>query len=291
MLSFEDLHWADDVSLEIIAELARRSRDTTLLITGDYRSEEVPQGHDLRAWRSRQVTQRIAEEVHLDRLDLAQTALVTTLLLDTGLPAPRDVALAVYERTDGIPLHIEELLGALSADARADGTAIREANVPETIEDAVIARISQLSPEAQATARAGAVIGRCFVPDVLAGIMDLPPDAIEAPLQELVDQFVLDAPGVRGLYDFRHQLLRDALYRTIPAVGAPPLPRASRRVRSPAGGRLGDPCVRPLRTGGPPPGGVRGGPRGRTRGGGSVGTARGLRALPTGRGEHARRPR
>ena len=217
MLSFEDLHWADDVSLEIIAELARRSRETTLLITGDYRTEEVPRGTNLRAWRSRLITQRIAEEVRLDRLDLAQTALVTTLLLDTGLPAPRDVALAVYERTDGIPLHIEELLGALSADARADGTAIREANVPETIEDAVIARISQLSPEAQATARAGAVIGRCFVPDVLAGIMDLPPDAIEAPLQELVDQFVLDAPGVRGLYDFRHQLLRDALYRTIPA--------------------------------------------------------------------------
>jgi DNA-binding CsgD family transcriptional regulator/tetratricopeptide (TPR) repeat protein len=47
--------------------------------------------------------------------------------------------------------------------------------------------------------------------------MDVPPDAIEAPLQELVDHFVLDPPGLRGLYDFRHQLLRDALYRTIPA--------------------------------------------------------------------------
>ena len=46
--------------------------------------------------------------------------------------------------------------------------------------------------------------------------MDVPPAAIEAPLQELVDQFVLDPPGLRGLYDFRHQLLRDALYRTIP---------------------------------------------------------------------------
>jgi DNA-binding CsgD family transcriptional regulator len=217
MLSFEDLHWTDDVSLEIIAELARRSRGRPLLITGDYRTEEAPRGTTLRAWRSRLITQRIAEEVHLDRLDLAETALVTTLLLDTGLPAPREVALAVYERTDGIPLHIEELLGALSAEARADGTAIREANVPDTIEDAIIARIAQLSPEAQATARAGAVIGRCFVPDVLAGIMDVPPDAIEAPLQELVDQFVLDPPGVRGLYDFRHQLLRDALYRTIPA--------------------------------------------------------------------------
>ena len=216
MLSFEDLQWTDDVSLEIIAELARRSRDRSLLLTGDYRTEDVPRGTSLRQWRARLITQRIAEEVRLAPLDAAETALVTTLILDTGLPAPRDVAAAVYERTDGIPLHIEELLGALSAEARADGTAIREASVPETIEDAIIARIATLSPEAQATARAGAVIGRCFVPDVLAGIMDVPPNAIEAPLQELVDQFVLDPPGLRGLYDFRHQLLRDALYRTIP---------------------------------------------------------------------------
>ena len=217
MLSFEDLQWSDDVSLEIIAELARRSRDRQLLLTGDYRTEDVPRGTSLRQWRSRLITQRIAEELRIMPLDASETALVTTLLLGTGLPAPRDVAAAVYERTDGIPLHIEELLGALSAEARVDGTAIREAGVPDTIEDAVLVRLARLSPEAQATARAGAVIGRCFVPDVLAGIMDVPPGALEAPLQELVDEFVLDPPGLRGLYDFRHQLLRDALYRTIPA--------------------------------------------------------------------------
>ena len=217
MLSFDDLHWADDVSLEIIAELARQSRDRPLLLTGDYRTEDVAPGAGLRDWRARLITQRIAEEVRLAPLTEAETALVTTLILDTGLPAPREVSAAVFERTDGIPLHIEELLGALSDEARADGTAIREATVPDTIEDAVIARIAHRSPEAQAAARAGAIIGRCFVPEVLAGIMDVPPEALEAPLQELVDHFVLDPPGLRGLYDFRHQLLRDALYRTIPA--------------------------------------------------------------------------
>ena len=51
--SFEDLQWADDVSLEIIAELARQSRDRTLLLTGDYRTEDVPRGTNLRQWRSR----------------------------------------------------------------------------------------------------------------------------------------------------------------------------------------------------------------------------------------------
>ncbi len=216
MLSFEDLQWADDVSLEVIAELARQSRDRQLLLTGDYRTEEVAPGASLRDWRARLITQRVAEEVRLAPLTATETALVTTLILDTGLPAPREVAAAVFERTGGIPLHIEELLGALSAEARADGRAIREATVPDTIEDAVIARIAQRSPEAQAAARAGAVIGRCFVPEVLAGIMDVTPESLEAPLQELVDHFVLDPPGLRGLYDFRHQLLRDALYRTIP---------------------------------------------------------------------------
>ncbi|MHB8399834.1 MAG: ATP-binding protein, partial [Candidatus Limnocylindrales bacterium] len=216
MLSFEDLQWTDDLSLEIIGELARQSRDRRLLLTGDYRTEDVPPGTGLRDWRARLITQRIAEEIRLEPLTQAETAQMTTLILDTGLPAPREVAAAVFERTDGIPLHIEELLGALGAEARTDGTAIREATVPDTIEDAIVARMKQRSPDAQAAARAGAVIGRCFVPEVLAGIMDVPIETLEAPLQELVDHFVLDPPGLRGLYDFRHQLLRDALYRTIP---------------------------------------------------------------------------
>ena len=215
MLMFEDLQWADELSLEIIGEVARRSRDRTLLIAGGYRTDEALPGTSLRDWRSRLVTQRITEELRLTPLSHADTAMVTTLILDTGLPAPREVVDAVFERTDGVPLHIEELLGALSAEARANGLAIREATVPDTIEDAVLSRFGHLSPEAQDVARAGA-IGRCFVPDVLAGIMDVPAETLDGPLQELVDNFVLEPPGLRGLFDFRHQLLRDAIYATVP---------------------------------------------------------------------------
>lgn len=218
MLAFEDLQWADDLSLEIVAELARRIRDRPVLMVGAYRTDELPTGTILREWRARLLTQRMAEEARLAPLTLDQTALMTTLILSTGLPAPREVVAAVHERTDGIPLHIEELLGALGDDARSDGRAIREATVPATIEDAVLMRFEHLSPEARAVAQAGAVIGRCFVPDVLAGIMDLPTDALEGPLQELVDQAFLFPFGSEdvGFFDYRHQLLRDALYRTVP---------------------------------------------------------------------------
>ena len=121
--------------------------------------------------------------------------------------------------------------------------------MPDTIEDAVLARLRHRSPEAQQVARAGAIIGRCFVPEVLAGIMDVPPEALDAPLQELIDNYVLEPPGARGLYDFRHQLLRDAIYRSVP-VGD------RRRFHARAGefgaqleGQSGDPFLAALRTG------------------------------------------
>jgi DNA-binding CsgD family transcriptional regulator len=216
MIAFEDLQWADDLSLEVVAELARRTRDRPALLVGAYRTDELLPGSILREWRARLLTQRLAEEARLAPLTLDQTALMTTLIIANGLPAPREVVAAVHERTDGIPLHIEELLGALGDDARADGRAIREATVPATIEDAVLARFERLSPAGRAVAQAGAVIGRCFVQDVLAGVMDAPPAELDGPLRELVDQAFLDPPGARGLYDFRHQLLRDALYRSVP---------------------------------------------------------------------------
>jgi DNA-binding CsgD family transcriptional regulator len=218
LLAFEDLQWADEMSLEVLGELARRATGRPLLLLAAYRLDELPPGSLHREWRARLLSQRLAEEVRLERLSYDQTALVTTLILGTGLPAPREVVDAVHGRTNGIPLHIEELLAALDEDARHDGRAIREAVVPDTIEDAVLARVGKLSQDARATARAGAVIGRCFPPEVLAGVMDLPAAALDGPLEELVNASVLYPFDFldKGFFDFRHQLLRDALYASIP---------------------------------------------------------------------------
>ena len=218
MLAFDDLQWADELSLEVIAELARIGRSTPLLVVGAYRLDELPTASLHREWRSRLLSQRLAEEARLRPLTREETALVVTLILATGLPAPREVVNAVYERTDGIPLHVEELLAALDDKSRLDGRAIRDAHVPDTIEDAVLARVARLSPEAREIARAGAVIGRCFTPEVLAGCANRPIADLDEPLSELVEQaflFPFDFLD-RGFYDFRHALLRDAVYGTIP---------------------------------------------------------------------------
>ena len=91
LLVFEDLQWADELSLEVIGELARLGRDRPLLLLGAYRLDELPAGSIHREWRARLISQRLAEEARLKPLTQDETALVVTLILGTGLPAPREV--------------------------------------------------------------------------------------------------------------------------------------------------------------------------------------------------------
>ena len=90
-----------------------------LLLLAAYRLDELPPASNHREWRSRLLSAAARRGgCGSSRSTYEETALVTTLILGTGLPAPREVVGAVYERTNGIPLHIEELLGALGSDAR-----------------------------------------------------------------------------------------------------------------------------------------------------------------------------
>ena len=218
LLLFDDLHWADEMSLEVIGEIARHVDEVPLLLLGGYRADEFPADTIHREWRSRLLSQRHAEEVRLRRLTIDETGTAITLIRGGELPAPREVVEAVHQRTNGIPLHIEELLAALPADALTDGRSIREAHVPDTIGGAVLARVSRLPDEVRLVARAGAVIGRCFTPDALAGVVGLAPQELEPSIQALVDAAILHPFDYidTGYYDFRHQLLRDAIYGDVP---------------------------------------------------------------------------
>ena len=217
MLVFDDLHWADELSLEVVGELSRQG-PTSAVPPGRLQGGRVPARHDPPWWRARILSQRHAEEARLEPLTLEETATATTLILGGELPAPRDVVAAVHQRTNGIPLHVEELLAALDDDARRDGRLIRDVHVPDTIGDAVLARLDRLSEDARLIARAGAVVGRCFSPDVLAGMVDRPLAELEPTIAELVAAAILYPFDYidHGYYDFRHQLLRDAIYGSVP---------------------------------------------------------------------------
>lgn len=216
MVALEDLHWCDDLTLEILEALARRIRDVPLLIVGTYRSDELYPRLPTREWRSRLLAARLAEEIRLNRLSLDDTATMTSLLLGSGLPVARDVAAAVHARTDGIPLYVEELLAMLAASGVEGPDAVRAALVPDTIEDAILARIEPRSEAARQIARAGAVIGRAFDLDLLAAVTGLDPTDLSEPLAELADHFLLQPTANPGRLGFRHALICDAIYDRIP---------------------------------------------------------------------------
>ncbi len=216
LVSLEDLHWSDDLTLEIVEAIARGVRDVPMLLVGTYRTDEVFPRTPMREWRARLVGQRMAEEVRLARLSPADTATMTTLLLASGLPAARDVVEAVHARTDGIPLHVEELLAHLGREGDPDAGEVRDADVPETLDDAIVARLSHRSARALSVAQAGAVIGRSFDIDLLADVTDADSTTLSEALTELADHFILLPAHAPGRYNFRHAIICDAIYASIP---------------------------------------------------------------------------
>src|SRR6266536_4505947 len=157
----DDLHQADDATLELIAALARSIEHEPLLILGAYRSDEIPRAHPIRRMRSELRRARHLREIAVEPLDAeAGAALLERVLGAVAAPSLRR---AVFDRTDGVPFFIEELGLALAASRRLQqgplGLELLEGKdlpLPENVRDAVLLRADRLSDEDRgARCRAG----------------------------------------------------------------------------------------------------------------------------------------
>jgi len=200
LIALEDLHWADDVTLDVLGRLGRRAGELPLLLVGTYRSDELYPRVPMRAWRTRLLTQRQAEEARLGRLSREDTAALTAAI--TGGALPGALADQIYARSDGIPLHVEEFVAAVGG-------------MPDTLADAVLARAKQLPPDARRLAEVASVLGRSFDLDLLTAITGEGPEAVDDGLRELTERFFVRPQDDRVRYDFRHALIRDALYADV----------------------------------------------------------------------------
>jgi DNA-binding NarL/FixJ family response regulator len=212
----DDLQWADAATLELLPALTCLFDGGRLLIVGAYRTDELP-----RARRMRGALRRTERLVHVgvDPLDVAGTAALLTAILGPVAPA---LQRTVHDRTDGIPLFVDELAGALSVRGvlrpgpsgleLADGT---DVPLPEGVRDAVLLRAAGLSAGAQAAS----VIGVTFDPDEAATIAGL----VEWPDEPARHGIVTD---VGPATVFRHALVRDAFYEEIPSTCRAALHRA-----------------------------------------------------------------
>ena len=158
----------------------------------------------------------MAQEIGLPRLTVDQTATVASAVL--GRPAPAQIVAVLHERSDGIPLHVEELLAAAgdpSQPGALDAVA-RTGDVPDTMADALLTRLTSLDDETRDVAAAAAVIGRSFDFDLLAAVTQQHPDTVFRCLRHLQQVYLVQAGPDAVSFDFRHALIRDAVYGDVP---------------------------------------------------------------------------
>ncbi len=205
----DDLHWADHATLELLPELAKAGRAAPLLIVGLYRSDTVPRAHPVRAAREALRRARVLREIALEPLDRAETLRFVERLIGTAPPAA--LGTAICDRTGGVPLYVEALVAALLARAGFDpAQATGALPLPETVRDAILARVDALPAPARRAAEAAAVLGSAFPLELLAAVNG-GDDGIEALLES---GFVAErSPGAAA---FKTPLARDAIYAAIP---------------------------------------------------------------------------
>jgi DNA-binding CsgD family transcriptional regulator/tetratricopeptide (TPR) repeat protein len=205
----EDLHWADAATLDVLRFAARVLQTGRLLLVVSYRSDDVGRGHPLRGFLAELERNRRTSRIVLARLSASEVRAQAREL--TGEAPSPERARALFERSEGVPFFVEELIG-LDRDA---------APVPDTLRELLLGRYEGLSPVAQQVVRVLAAGGGGVEDDTLAEVAGMPTARLEEALREAIDARILVVAD--GRYDFRHALVREA-------VGAELLPGESSRV-------------------------------------------------------------
>ncbi|HWI63229.1 MAG TPA: AAA family ATPase [Symbiobacteriaceae bacterium] len=202
VLALEDIHWADPATLDLLKHVCPRLAGRSMLVVATYRSDEVHRAHPL--WALLPELQRTgARRMLLDRLAPDDVSELTTLLLG---PDESDAARRLYERTEGHPLFLCELLEA----ADRTGTIPGESDpLPETVQQALDSRLARLSAMAQSVLQVAAIIGERFPYDLLLQVAGLPEDDVLTALEQAVALHVIADEHDR--FAFTHALLREAL--------------------------------------------------------------------------------
>lgn len=210
----EDLQLADTATLDLLPDLAAALTGEHVLMLGTYRSDELPRTHPIRGMRADLRRQGLLVDVHLTALDRTGTAALLAALL--GGQPESELLDAVHSRAEGVPFFIEELAAALvEADALAPSAdvvrLVEEASLPlpEGVRDAVVARTAGLRERHPDAVEVAATLGTQVDLDVLADLVGGP--ATDSLLEQ---GLLIEFDAAVGA--FRHALVRDVLYRSIP---------------------------------------------------------------------------
>ncbi|MEK6227412.1 MAG: AAA family ATPase [Chloroflexota bacterium] len=222
VIVIEDLHWADEASLELFPHLARKLRDVPLLLVGTYRTDELHRRHPLRPVLAELSRNRVADEIAVRRLSEDEVADFLREAMKLDRPPTVEFRQAIFETCEGNPLFMEEVLRALVERGDIE---LREGSwrrtkevaqivIPDTLRDAVLERFETLSADAQNVVLHAAVIGQRFDFDLLLRVTSSEEAILVSALRAAIDaQLLLEITDAEGaeLYAFRHALTRESV--------------------------------------------------------------------------------
>jgi pentatricopeptide repeat protein len=201
VLVFEDLHWADSASIDLIDFLTRNLRSEPVLVVATYRGDELHDARNVAMTIAELTRHRAVTSIDLGGLDRDATA----LLMREVLGARPEWALleAVHTRSGGNPFFAQEL------------TAVRGAStVPASLRNIILLRIADLDADTRDVVATLAVAGRPIDHRLLSDVIDLDDDRLDLATSVAVERHLL-AVDEHGRLDYRHDLQREAVYESL----------------------------------------------------------------------------
>lgn len=208
---FEDAHWVDPTSLDLLSMMIDNSRAAKMLFLVTFRPEFEP------PWSGMGHVARMT----LNRISRAQSTEIVAKLAGSE-DIPDQLLEHILAKTEGVPLYVEEmtkalvdsgLLAGLDAGANIDMQSLK---IPATLQDSLMARLDRLAPVKE-VAQIGAVIGREFGHALLAAIAGLPERELQSAIDSLADAELVFRRGwpPNQVYVFKHALVQDAAYESL----------------------------------------------------------------------------
>lgn len=213
LMVFEDIHWMDPTSRELLDRIIALAERLPVLLIATFRPEFQP------PWAGQPHVTMLA----LSRLGRREGAALVQRLAANAASLPADVIDEIIDRTDGVPLFLEEVTKVI---LEAEETAARDriaaipgarAAVPATLQASLMARLDRLGPLAREIAQTGAAIGRDFSYELAVAAAPRGEDDTRRALEMLVGAGLMFQRGTppAAEYQFKHALVQDTAYNSL----------------------------------------------------------------------------
>jgi hypothetical protein len=215
----EDLHWADEPTLQLLQHLAQTVPAIPLFIACTYRDVELDVMRPFAQTLETLLRQRLATRISLRRLEASGVELMLRSL--SGQPPPSSLSRIIFQETEGNPFFVEEVFHHLAEDGKLfdlNGSfrpdlRVENLQVPEGVRLVIGRRFQKLSESARRVLTAAAIIGRTFSLSLLEKLESAQPDAALDAVEEAERAHLVEAEpaGRDARYRFVHELIRQTL--------------------------------------------------------------------------------